>query len=48
MDPETDERSRGVARRLLFAGIAAAAVIAILSGAFALRHKKQPGLGSNP
>jgi len=45
---ETDERSRGVARRLLLAGIAAAAVIAILSGAFALRHKKQPGLGSNP
>jgi hypothetical protein len=45
---ETDEGSRGVARRLLLAGFAAAAVIAILSGAFALRQKKQPGLGSNP
>ena len=45
---EADEGSRGVARRLLLAGFATAAVIAILSGAFALRHKKEPGLGSNP
>ena len=44
---ETDQRSRGVARRLLLAGIGAAVVIAVLSGAFALRHKKEPGAGGN-
>ena len=40
VDPEIDRGSRGVARNLLLAGVAAAAVIAVLSGVFALRHKK--------
>jgi hypothetical protein len=41
MDPATERGSRGVARNLLLAGIATAAVIALLSGVFAFRHKKR-------
>ena len=41
VDPMIERGSRGVARRLLFAGVAAAVVIAVLSGLFAFRHKRQ-------
>ena len=41
VDPTIERGSRGVARTLLLAGIGVAAVIAVLSGVFAFRHKKQ-------
>jgi hypothetical protein len=41
LDAATEHGSRGVARHLLLAGIAAAVVIAVLSGMFAFRHKKR-------
>jgi hypothetical protein len=41
-EPVIDEGSRGVARHLLLAGFAAAAVVAVLSGVFALGKKRHP------
>jgi hypothetical protein len=41
VDPTIERGSRGVARNLLLAGIGVAVVIAVLSGVFAFRHKKQ-------
>jgi|SRR5688572_11230601 len=42
VDPAIQRGSRGVARNLLFAGVATAAVVAILSGIFALGRKHHP------
>ena len=42
VDPAIQRGSRGVARNLLLAGIATAAVVALLSGVFALSRKHHP------
>jgi hypothetical protein len=42
VDPTIEQGSRGAARNLLLAGIATAAVVALLSGVFAIWRKQHP------